>query len=155
MEIDSVAAGSCSYQISVVIYSLALTSSIYEFALFDNNFSVYGVDEQTAMDALLVWVVIDAKRQGYLGLKEFIVAMQVVHDVRGSSSPGVCCITGSATVCSDHKYKGTLDVFVKIIRQEEDEADALSDAIEEFSVVFKEVVRIKDIYWNHCDACVI
>ncbi|KAL0751980.1 hypothetical protein Bca101_033983 [Brassica carinata] len=43
--------------------------------------------------------------------------MEVVHDVRGSSSPGVCCITGSATVCSDHKYKGTLDVFVKIIRQ--------------------------------------
>ncbi|KAG2272683.1 hypothetical protein Bca52824_067238 [Brassica carinata] len=129
MEIDSVAAGSCSYQISVVIYSLALTSSIYEFALFDNNFSVYGVDEQTAMDALLVWVVIDAKRQGYLGLKEFIVAMQVQRSIFGRSG----CING----------------------EEEDEADALSDAIEEFSVVFKEVVRIKDIYWNHCDACVI
>ena len=41
----------------------------------------------------------------------------MAHDLRPSSSPGVCRITGSATVCSDHQYKGTLDVFIKIIRQ--------------------------------------
>ncbi|CAN8286121.1 unnamed protein product [Cochlearia groenlandica] len=41
----------------------------------------------------------------------------VVNDVR-SSSPGMCRITGSASVCSDNQYKGTLDVFYKIIRQE-------------------------------------
>ncbi|CAH8313301.1 unnamed protein product [Eruca vesicaria subsp. sativa] len=58
--------------------------------------------------------------QGLCRLGCFESNSTVLHDVRGrSSSPGVCRITGSATVCSDHQqYKGTLDVFIKIIRQE-------------------------------------
>lgn len=59
--------------------------------------------------------------QGSCRLGCFEPNSTVAHDViRGSSSssPGVCRITGSPTVCSDHQYKGTLDVFIKIIRQE-------------------------------------
>ncbi|CAN7103044.1 unnamed protein product [Brassica rapa subsp. narinosa] len=56
--------------------------------------------------------------QGSCRLGCFEPNSTVAHDLRGSSSPGVCRITGSATVCSDHQYKGTLDVFIKIIRQE-------------------------------------
>ncbi|CAN6994290.1 hypothetical protein IGI04_017381 [Brassica rapa subsp. trilocularis] len=56
--------------------------------------------------------------QGSCRLGCFEPNSTVAHDLRPSSSPGVCRITGSATVCSDHQYKGTLDVFIKIIRQE-------------------------------------
>ncbi|CAH2057745.1 unnamed protein product [Thlaspi arvense] len=54
--------------------------------------------------------------QGSCRLGCFESNSTVVHDLR-SSSPGMCRITGSATVCSDNQYKGTIDVFYKIIRQ--------------------------------------
>ncbi|XP_010518303.1 PREDICTED: mitochondrial carrier protein MTM1 isoform X2 [Camelina sativa] len=56
--------------------------------------------------------------QGSCRLGCFDSNSTLVHDLRSSSSPGMCRITGSASVCSDHQYKGTLDVFCKIIRQE-------------------------------------
>ncbi|KAG2332045.1 hypothetical protein Bca52824_003225 [Brassica carinata] len=56
--------------------------------------------------------------QGSCRLGCFESNSTVVRGGSSSSSPGVCRITGSATVCSDHQYKGTLDVFIKIIRQE-------------------------------------
>ncbi|VVB13875.1 unnamed protein product [Arabis nemorensis] len=55
--------------------------------------------------------------QGSCRLGCFESNSTVVQDLR-SKSPGMCRITGSASVCSDNQYKGTLDVFYKIIRQE-------------------------------------
>ncbi|CAE6053502.1 unnamed protein product [Arabidopsis arenosa] len=56
--------------------------------------------------------------QGSCRLGCFDTNSKVVHGLRSNSAPGMCRITGSASVCSDNQYKGTLDVFYKIIRQE-------------------------------------
>ncbi|CAL9237145.1 unnamed protein product [Arabidopsis halleri] len=55
--------------------------------------------------------------QGSCRLGCFDTNSSVVHGLTSNSAPGMCRITGSASVCSDNQYKGTLDVFYKIIRQ--------------------------------------
>ncbi|WZY94845.1 hypothetical protein YC2023_067174 [Brassica napus] len=80
MEIDSVAAGSCSKE-NQIIYK-----DWFEFADSDGDGRITGSDaiKFFSMSNLprpelkQVWAIADAKRQGYLGFKEFIVAMQLV-----------------------------------------------------------------------------
>ncbi|CAH2053234.1 unnamed protein product, partial [Thlaspi arvense] len=80
MEIDSVAAGSCSKE-NQMIYK-----EWFEFADSDGDGRITGNDaiKFFSMSNLprpelkQVWAIADAKRQGYLGFKEFIVAMQLV-----------------------------------------------------------------------------
>ncbi|KAF3601044.1 hypothetical protein F2Q69_00037808 [Brassica cretica] len=80
MEIDSVAAGSCSKE-NQLIYK-----EWFEFADSDGDGRITGSDaiKFFSMSNLprpelkQVWAIADAKRQGYLGFKDFIVAMQLV-----------------------------------------------------------------------------
>ncbi|CAN6925287.1 unnamed protein product [Brassica oleracea] len=81
MEIDSVAAGSCSKE-NQLIYK-----EWFEFAdSADGDGRITGSDaiKFFSMSNLprpelkQVWAIADAKRQGYLGFKDFIVAMQLV-----------------------------------------------------------------------------
>ncbi|KAG2317539.1 hypothetical protein Bca52824_020661 [Brassica carinata] len=80
MEIDSVAAGSCSKE-NQLIYK-----EWFEFADSDGDGRITGNDaiKFFSMSNLprpelkQVWAIADAKRQGYLGFKEFIVSMQLV-----------------------------------------------------------------------------
>ncbi|XP_010544277.1 PREDICTED: EH domain-containing protein 1 [Tarenaya hassleriana] len=80
MEIDSVAAGSCSKE-NQMIYQ-----EWFDFADSDSDGRITGNDaiKFFAMSNLSraelkqVWAIADSKRQGYLGFREFVIAMQLV-----------------------------------------------------------------------------
>ncbi|CDY29816.1 BnaC05g31740D [Brassica napus] len=81
MEIDSVAAGSCSKE-NQIIYK-----DWFEFAdsadgdgriTGNDAIKFFSMSNLPRPELKQVWAIADAKRQGYLGFKEFIVAMQLV-----------------------------------------------------------------------------
>ncbi|CAH8328824.1 unnamed protein product [Eruca vesicaria subsp. sativa] len=81
MEIDSVADGSCSKENQIIYkdwFEFADSADCDGRITGNDAIKFFTMSNLPRLELKQVWAIADAKRQGYLGFNEFIVAMQLV-----------------------------------------------------------------------------